>query len=168
MIIGIDGGFEGGITAIEDDGTLIYSILFPVIKGGKGSKTQYDIQETVKLIKDGKRICKEKEENFFVVFEKSQVTPVAGKMACFSMGYYLGMVMGILEALEISYEVVGARTWQSVMFKDMQGKDTKAKSILWAKRRYPENDWKASKRCKKAHDGKTDSCGIANYGRRIR
>lgn len=164
MILGYDGGYKGGITLIEDNGELIYSIPFPVIKGGKGTRTQYDIQEIVKLCKE----AKEKDNNLFAVMEKSQVTPVAGKNACFSMGHYLGMVQGILEAIGVSYQLVSARTWQSVILKDMPGKDTKAKSILWCKRKYPDVDWRETPRCKIDHDGKTDSCAISNYGRLIK
>ena len=42
MILGIDGGLNGGLTVLNDDGTIYDSIPMPVIKG-KGGST-YDIK----------------------------------------------------------------------------------------------------------------------------
>lgn len=164
MIFAVDGGFQGGLSLIEDDGKMVYSIPMPVVKGGKGTRTQYDIQRITNLIID----ANQKDPNLFAILEHSQVSPIAGKNSCFQMGFYLGLFQGILEAVKVSYQVVKARKWQSEILTGMPGKDTKARSILWCQRKYPNFDWRTTPRCQKANDGMTDSMCMCHYGRKIK
>ena len=52
------------------------------------------------------------------------------------------------------------------MFKGMNTKDKKA-SIKWCQRRYPKEEFRASERCTKLHDGLTDATCLAIYCYRV-
>lgn len=156
IFVGIDNGLMGGISAIEN-GELKLVKKMPVIKGGKGQRTQYDIQEIVETLRQLSCMGK-----LSVVLEKAQVTPIAGKNSCFSMGFCMGMMQGILESMKIPYQLIPARQWQNEVLKGMAG-DTKAKSILWCKRRFPNQDWIMSPRSKKENDGLCDATCMAYY-----
>ena len=48
----------------------------------------------------------------------------------------------------------------------INSKDEKG-SIKYCQRKYPNESFKATERCSKAHDGLTDALGLAIYGHRI-
>ena len=68
-----------------------------------------------------------------------------------------------LDLKEIPYQLVRPQKWQKQLFQGMIVKDTKIASAEWCKRKYPKYDFRRTQRCKIPHDGKTDSCCIANY-----
>jgi len=74
----------------------------------------------------------------------------------------------LLEALEIPYQLVSARTWQKSMLAGTSGADTKQRSILAAGRLFPGVNLKRSARARKADDGIADALLLAEYARRTK
>ena len=151
-IMGIDNGKLGGISLLQDK-KIIWTLKMPIIKG-KESRSEYNVAEIVNLIIK----CQPE----LVILEKAQVTPIAGKNSCFGMGYCLGLMTGILTSLKIPFKIVHAKTWQSVVLRDINGTDTKQKSILFCTRMFPEVDWKQGH--KNELDGLTDATCLAYFG----
>lgn len=98
--------------------------------------------------------------------EKAQAMPKQGVTSMFSYGTLFGMWRGMLVALGIPYEIIPPRTWQKVMLSGVQRDDTKAASILVAKRLFPGVNLLPTPKCRKHSDGMADALNIAEYGRR--
>ena len=160
LFIGVDGGLSGGISIINGDGVLLDCFVMPVIKNGKGR--EYDLKQISSIFE----AYKIKFANMTVVLEKAHTMPLNGGRANFTTGECFGMVKGVLSALRIPFEVIAARTWQKKIFQGQTVKDTKQSSILFCRNKFPDVDWRASDRCRKDHDGKTDATCLAVYGLR--
>ena len=154
LFIGIDNGKKGGIVVINDNRRVVLKTVMPVI-GTK--KKEYDVREISDILK--------RYPADLVVLEKVMVMgPMTSKVGAMSNGWCLGFMEGLCNALDLPYVIVRPQEWQKHVFKGLGGKDTKSKSILYAKRMYPLEDWRASERCKKDHDGLTDGACLALYG----
>lgn len=157
---GIDGGKDGAIVILNPDGGIISLHKTPLVKSAKG-RDEYDIPGIVRILKSMPT-----PSNF--TLEKGQPMPakMGGAIANFSRGYSFGLYQAVLTALGISYNVVAPRTWQKVLFTGVNVEDTKAASILVAKRLWPAQDWRKSERAVKDNDGLTDAALLAYWGLR--
>ena len=153
-IIGIDCGLSGAITVIEKS-KIIEKIVMPVIKITK-TKHDYDIPAIITFLNNYP------EAN--IIIEKTQALPGKGVVQMFKLGRGYGIIIGIVAALKYPYFLVHPKTWQTKMFRDVNKDNTKLASIYVAKRLFPNENFKATSRCKKDHDGLTDSALIAYYG----
>lgn len=151
---------SGGIVVIDETQKIISKYIMPVIKG---QKTEYDILNLVNIFINIKQLNKK----IFVVLEKSHVRPISGKRACFMTGFGYGVLQGILSSLQISYEIVSPNDWQKEILKGMNTGDTKKDSIMFCKRKWPDECWTATERSKKEHDGLCDAAGMAIYCYRL-
>jgi hypothetical protein len=101
-----------------------------------------------------------------------------GAKSNFQFGRALGIIEGILEALEIPYYKIQPKKWQEVCFEGVPrimkpGKpatgrgdtDTKAMALVAAQRLYPKLDLRKSTRAEKAHDGIVDALLLAHYAK---
>lgn len=107
--------------------------------------------------------------------------------ATFTFGFVCGAIQGIVAAAGFKYTLVQPKAWQKEIYqgipeirkpsiritkgkragKLMQGKlDTKAMSLLAAKRLFPDVDLTATERSTKPHEGIVDALLIAEYGSR--
>ena len=159
LYVGIDNGLNGGIVIVNGETkTILSKFVMPVFKG---KKTDYDI----------KSICEILEflnpDDVRIVLEKAHVRPISGKRASFMTGFGYGVMQGILEAKSLSYSIVSPKDWQQEILKGMNTGDTKKDSIMFCSRRYPKEDWRATERSKKLHDGLTDACCMALYCEKI-
>lgn len=155
-ILGIDNGLDGAYVLL-DEGVPVARHIMPIIKV-KASKREYDTPALVRLIRD---LAPD-----HAYLEKAQSMPGQGVASMFSIGNGYGIQRGILAALAIPHTLVHPRTWQTVLFRDLPKSDTKAMSPIVCGRLWPAVDWRASQRCRIAHDGLTDAALIAEYGRR--
>lgn len=153
-ICGVDPGKSGGITVLEN-GIVIFTTVMPVIKSSK-RKPEYDIGRIVDIFKEWKPDI--------TYIEKALLHPKSGKSAYFGNGFSNGMIQGILSALGFPYNIVNPVIWQKAIFAGMPQKDTKQASIMYARRKEPVIDWRASEKSAVYHDGKTDSYAIAIFG----
>lgn len=160
IFFGIDNGLNGGIAAINSLQKVEVLRTMPVIKGK--TKTQYDIKGIVDVFQN----TRYHPSMMFVVLEKAHPRPISGKRQCFTTGYGYGVIQGVLETLGISYGIVNPSEWQKDILKGLKG-ETKERSIMFCKRKYPSIDFTPTKRSTKPHDGMTDALCMAIYCYRL-
>jgi len=102
--------------------------------------------------------------NLFAVVEHVGAMPGQGVTSCFSFGESFGWIQGVLDAMQIPYELVRPQKWKKV-FSCTSDKNT---SIAVAERLFPEVDLRRTPLCRKPHDGKAEALLIAELARRIR
>jgi hypothetical protein len=156
--IGIDIGLDGAISVINEEQKIKQIIIMPIVKG---VKKLYDLHEIVKIIRK-----LQSEDDVFMVIEKPTPRPIISCSANFMLGGGLFLFEAIAATLNISYQVVTARTWQKDLLKGLS-KDTKTASIMFCKRKWPYTNLKKNERCRKDHDGISDSLCIALYCYRL-
>jgi hypothetical protein len=163
IAIGVDCGKAGAIAQINFDTMEIHIQAMPVIKA-TGSRAEYDLVELKNIF-----LLARSFGDSFVTIEKQQPMPqkLGGAIANFSRGYALAMLEAMLTAMEIPYQLVGAKQWQKVMFAGTSGKDTKQRSLIAAQRLFPGVNLKRTERSRKLDSGYSDALLIAEYSRRI-
>jgi|SRR6056297_316491 len=174
--IGIDPGKNGFICIMNDlDGMIIngdnpditikeyYNI--PII----GQEVDLNTMDSIfKNISMGVRF-----ENYHCCIEDVHAIFGSSAKATFSFGWIVGVLEALLVAHGIPYTKVKPKEWQKEMWqgvpiqKKPNGRtDTKAMSLLAAKRLFPNEDLTATERSVKPHDGKIDALLLAEYCRR--
>lgn len=155
----LDPGKNGGLCIYDTSiGTLK---LFTVPNIG----TSTDYQEFARIIeaecKDVDRMYIEEVHSIFGASAKSN----------FEFGYINGFLVGVLNTLRLSYHLIQPKKWQKEVWairdivKNAKGKtDTKASSLLAAKRIFPNEDFMATSRSRVPHDGLVDASLLAYYG----
>lgn len=156
--IGVDPGKNGAIILLSEDGKILEKHKTPLIRSTK-AKDEYDIPMLVGILGSFKK-------DAHVILEKGQPIPLAGIMAQYQRGFSFGLYQGLFVGLGMPYTVVAPRTWQKAMFQDVNAEDTKAASILVAKRLWPREDWRRTERSKLDDDGFTDAALLAMFGLR--
>jgi len=141
IYVGIDPGADGGIGVID---TLEDS-------------AENFLLTTDKLIEVLHRPGKMK-----VMLEEVHAMPKQGVTSMFNFGKNFGVILGILEAMRVPYDLVTPRKWKAEF--GLNG--DKKKSIECCKRLFPCIDLKKSDRSKKDHDGMAEALLLAEYGRR--
>lgn len=168
--IGIDIGKNGGIVILSEDNEVITHAM------PKVNKDEIDIHGIGQIFQSipGKIHCGiEDVHSIFGV----------GAKANFQFGRSLGIIEGIVAGYNLPFTKVSPKIWQKEMWmgikpveintgkKTKEGNikmkvDTKATSLLAAKRLYPDLDLRATERSKKAHDGIVDALLIATFVKR--
>lgn len=154
FIVAFDPGLKGGVASIDDAGTLDV-VIMPLIAGEMhpGIVASY-------LVMLNKKI-----DHIFI--ESCQAMPKQGVSSTFKYGVGYGMLQGVAAALSIPYTLVKPREWQRLMHKGTDASaDAKARSAHAAYNLFPNQEWKATSRCRKDHDGMIDAALIAEYGLR--
>jgi len=151
-VLGIDVGLNGAI-AIVSDGQLIELHDMPTVSLERNNKTKRMVNaaELARLIRQGKPDC--------AYLERLNAMPGQGVSSMFSMGQSLGVVLGILAALDIPTTTIPPRTWQKALDVP-QGKDG---SRYRASQLFPAH---ADKFARVKDDGRSDATLIAAYGAR--
>ena len=162
--LGIDNGLNGGLVLIDENEMIIQKHVMPFIQG---KKKEFDVTEINNIIHRMSVLSSRENEKPYGFLEEARVQPVSGKRASFTTGLCYGMFQGFLTAYEIPYEIVAPKTWQKELLKGLAS-DTKVASIMFSQRKYPKVDWTPTERSRKAHDGLTDACCIAIYGKRMK
>jgi len=160
MVIGIDPGLQGAIVSIKDDGKLfdIHDMPTVNIQKGKTSKSMYDISILCTILS---QISSEKDTVFI---EKTQPIYGVRVQASYGLGYCEGLLVGILTARKISYELIRPQEWQK-HFKITKARgDKKIQSYQIARQLFPLAEL-ATPRGRKL-DGRSDALLIAEWGRR--
>jgi len=146
--IGIDPGREGGISIIDRNKKIFYSMEMPISKD-----KDIDIKSLLKLIEVG--------DHYFCVIEKAQSMPRQGVVSVFSYARDYGQVLAFLKILHISFLEVPPRTWKNEFLLD----NKKYKSIIMAEKLFPGETFLTSRM--RYMDGKAESLLIAEYARRL-
>lgn len=158
IVIGIDNGLDGGVVAQRANH--LFTAITPTLGTGKRSYNEQGMRELLNSA------MSHVGETTMVFLERAQAMPGQGVTSMFSIGHGFGLWKGLLIGMCIPFEIVSPQTWQKEMFSGVNRDDAKAASALVAQRLRPEQDWRASVRCRKPHDGLTDAFCIAEYGRR--
>jgi len=173
IIIGIDPGKTGAIVAINTTLGTVEKHLIPLIGN------ELDLASLKQIL------CKYISAPVCVYIEDVHAIFGSAAGATFTFGFVCGAIQAAVACLGLPYTLVQPKAWQKELYqgipeirkqpikikkgkrtgKMIQGKmDTKAMSLLAAKRLFPKLDLRATERCKKPHDGIVDALLIATYG----
>lgn len=140
VYIGIDPGASGGIGLIDtNEGALVYPYSDP------------DLLFVLNTNPDAK-----------VMVEKVGAMPGQGVTSMFNFGRAYGYILGALEALYMSYELVSPSKWK----KEFSVTSDKQTSIDCCRRLFPAAELRRNRNCRKDHDGMAEALLIAEYARR--
>lgn len=99
----------------------------------------------------------------FVVIEKVGAMPGQGVKSMFTFGQSYGTIIGIVDAMEIPYQLVTPQAWKKKVLAGT--KKEKDDAINFVRRRYPETNLIPTERSKKPHDGIADATCMAHYAK---
>jgi len=126
----------------------------------------------------------EKYEGLHVVIEDLHSVFGSSAKSNFAFGVNNGLIIGMLQVLELPFTKVIPKRWQKQMWEGIRpieipvkGKtnkdgspkykvDTKATSLIAAKRLFPKETFLATERSKVPSDGIVDACLMAEFCRR--
>ena len=141
IYIGIDPGKSGALAII--DGNMMNLIPF--------SETDYI--NAIKVVPS---------ELAVVCVEHVGAMPGQGVTSMFNFGQNFGYIKGLLEAYQISYELVRPQKWK----KEFGITGEKNNSIEVCKRLFPGVSLRRTERCRKDDDGMAEALLMAEYARR--
>jgi hypothetical protein len=159
-VISIDPGANGGI-AVFEDGELTGLLLIPKVK----DKIDYRFleQTLTKLI----------DKNTTIVLEEVHSIYGASAKSNHAFGHINGVLLGIILCTRQPFVFVQPKEWQKYVWsnqdkvykpgKAKQTVDTKATSLLAAKRLFPQVDFTKVGRSVKPHDGLIDAALIGKW-----
>jgi crossover junction endodeoxyribonuclease RuvC len=151
-VLGIDIGLDGAIALIENGDLLeVHDMPTVTLERNNKSKRMVNAAELARLIRQSAPGC--------AYLERLNAMPGQGVTSMFSMGQSLGVVLGILAALDIPTTTIPPRTWQRALDVP-QGKDG---SRYRAAQLFPAHA-ELFKRVK--DNGRSDAALIAAYGAR--
>ena len=143
IYIGIDPGKSGAMAIIFEgmDETVL---------------TPFDEREYTHLLRDlNSQISK-------ACLEHVGAMPGQGVTSMFNFGQNFGYIKGLLEAYQISYELVRPQKWK----KEFGITGEKNNSIEVCKRLFPGVSLRRTERCRKDDDGMAEALLMAEYARR--
>lgn len=141
IYIGIDPGQAGGIAVLGKE----------IIAYKYHSNTLIDL---LKKLKEAKESVK-------VYVEEVHSMPQQGVVSTFTFGKGFGIILGILEALEINYELVKPQAWK----KFVNVTADKKTSIERAQQLFPKVSLLPTPRSRVPADGLAEALLIAYYGK---
>ena len=156
IAIGIDPGKSGSVAAVED-GKILGVMDCPTIRP-KNGKSQYDERAMYQMLFCHGLYLGSADK---IILEKVHAMPGQGVVSMFEFGKGLGIWLGILATQKIPYELITPQRWKKEMLRDIPGTDQKARSVIAAKRLYPDLELPR----KKDHN-KADAVLIATWGLR--
>lgn len=169
MYAGIDPGRKGSLVLLNDDGEVSLKLPTPCL-----ATKEYDIIQMGDILSSYNiKHC---------VLENVHAFQGGGATSNFEFGMGYGIWITLLTTLKIPYTRVNPKAWQKEAWqgvteqkvpttrKNKAGEtiyktDTKATSLLAAKRLYPTLDLRATERSKVPHEGIVDALLMARYCR---
>lgn len=162
--VGIDIGLSGGIAVIDDENNcMLWEMpVFSVIKG-KSKKKSIDEPELIDIFKNLKILNTEDNQKVFICLEKQASRHKQGVVSVFKLGFQYGLVKGIIRTLELPFEYISSKEWQSE-FGIVGSNDTKFASYEKASSLFPLAKLKTDRG--RILDGLSDALCMAEYIRR--
>lgn len=153
IILGIDPGLSGAIGVINSTGLYVDAMYMPTRswKVGKKIHNKVDAWEVCRYLTGGQNM-----EQMIAGIEAVHSMPHQGISSAFSFGKGTGILIGILAALNISFEEIPPQTWKKY-FKLSSNKND---SIIKANQLWPN-----LKFTKKKEEAKAEALLIAEYTR---
>ena len=158
IYIGIDNGLTGGLVALSDHpGPPILSWTMPLKAKAKGNEV------SAEFVWD-----------FLDKWDRTDITVILeapgkyspGLLALCSMWDSFGAIRGVLESRGVRHHRVDPQVWQKAMLGKVEKGQTKPAAYARARQLWPDEDWLATPRSTKPHEGLIDAALIAEYGRR--
>jgi crossover junction endodeoxyribonuclease RuvC len=151
--VGIDPGLAGAVAVIDRDGRLLEVADMPALSDG--GKRRVDPAGLVAVLMGAVGQIR------MATVERVHSMPKQGVASAFSFGASYGVVLGVLAALRVPYQLVTPQRWKREMM-DGQGKE-KAASRMVARRLWPDH---ADLFARVKDDGRAEAALIAEWGRR--
>ena len=154
MIVGVDNGLDGGLTAIS------------VYTGAVIDKTAMPTEHRLKRREVDTRKVYEwlmALESPFLFAIEEPLHHAKSSQAVRSMGISFGKLLGLAESREWETKCVSVHKWQKKMLGHVPKGMTKEAAAWKAECLAPDECWQKSKRASKPHDGMIDTFLIARY-----
>jgi hypothetical protein len=156
VFIGIDNGLTGGIVAINQRSEIVKAWVMPTRGKTKGNEVD---AETVAM--------------FFDEWKQDEITAILetpgkhspGVQALCSMWDSYGAIRGVLETRGYRHHRITPQAWQKKMMPGCAKGDTKPSALAKARQLWPQQNWTATERSTKPHEGLIDAALIAEYAR---
>lgn len=153
MIIGIDNGLDGGLTAIDLNGSVVAKTVMPTLhRQGKREASARKIYEWVMNLESPFRIAIEE-----------PLHHARSSQAVRSMALSFGKILGLAESREWQIDCISVHKWQKEMLGRVPKGKTKEVALAVANELAPGENWRKSKRASKSHDGMIDAFLVARY-----
>lgn len=126
IVAGIDPGSSGGISLLQEDGTLIGAFDMPAIKVKVGKTFRTRIAPSaVALLLRSHAIA-------HAFMEDVQPVPGNGALGHFGLGRALGVVEGVVAAFGIPVTLIRPQTWKKAMGLPAEKGNARARAMqLW-------------------------------------
>jgi len=156
MIIGIDNGISGGLVAIGPLGHIIAKSTMPTVNEGINRIDVVMLKHWIHSLNPNSETV--------VICE----SPVGSKSvkAAKSMEASFNSVRAVCLLSGLQFKPVNAGSWQRVIIGKFPAGQSKVYAEKCALVIWPDEDWRASERCKINHSGMIDAGLIAEYWRR--
>ncbi len=155
LIIGIDNGISGGIVLLMNK-TILDSCAMPVMAKKKGN--EIDIMAVQRFV------APVGQYDPMVIIEEPGGSKNYG--AAVSMAASFAALKTWCRLSGYRFEAITPAKWQKVMLPNCAKGQTKVYALTRARELWPNEDWRESEQCRKAHDGIVDAALIAEFGRR--
>jgi crossover junction endodeoxyribonuclease RuvC len=153
-VVGIDPGFSGAIAVMNAQGTVLYLWDMPTSEEGKlrhpNGRALQEMFLTVGLATVN-----------LVALELVHAMPKQGVSSSFRFGVNWGIVLGVLQALALPYELVTPQSWQKAMYASQPKGRTRA-DVKKTTRAFVDRRWPGQA----ANEGQADALCIAEWARR--
>lgn len=148
LYIGIDPGKSGAVALLYGDSGVADIIQFAP---SDGREALIELSIT-------------RETPVFAIIEHVHSMPRQGVASTFSFGQNFGWWCGVLDALNIPYQLVRPQVWK----KEFGCNSDKNTSIAVAQRLFPRVSLLPTPKCKKPDDGMAEALLMAEYARRTK
>jgi len=158
--VGVDPGKAGAFVVLDESANLVEFLVMPMIG------TEYNGKAIVDFL------TKYKDDSHLFIENVKAVSGVpVSSTSSFNFGFGVGLLHGIIQAMEIPFTKIGVPVWQKTMWEGVQiqtkangKKDTKTMSTIAARRLFPKETFLATERSSVPHEGIVDAALIARHG----
>jgi len=160
IYVGIDNGITGGLVALsESHGMIIGMTPMPVSR--HRSRNEINVREVYRWLSEvtGGNLSN---ADYIIEEPNNSRTP----STAYSVASSFHSMRGFFDTLMLNWHRVTPQEWQKAMLGKVQAGDTKPAALIKASELWPEEDWLATPRSTKPHEGMIDAALIAEYGRR--
>jgi hypothetical protein len=154
-ILAFDPGISGGY-AILDGFIVVTRGRMPIDKNLKNKKSTINLDEVGHLMVNNRPDV--------VVLERQAPRPGEGVSSAWTSGYNFGLLFATASAIVNNIVLVAPRTWATKLHDpESPTEDPKARSLEVAKKLFPLEDFLATERSSKPHEGIIDALLIAYW-----
>lgn len=158
-VLGMDPGLTGGLALLED-GKIIDKVKMPIRIKNKEGKNEVDLIEVSRIVNEWKPDL--------IVLERANPRPGEGVTSAFTSGMNWGYVRTVFELWGTidKLVLVHPRVWASALHISTieQEPDAKKRSLEAVKKYFPNENFLATLRSSKPHEGIVDAVALALWG----